>query len=130
MVISGIPLLTRILRDGCPQQAVHCRLAHQLRVRRGPFETHVAQLGTGYHVPGADEILDFGERCRGTVELHKVTIFKVMAPHVCASIIAQEHKLDPPLTTLTVGIGTPLSFLILWSWCYVLQAVRACGKAS
>jgi predicted permease len=52
----------------------------------------------------------------------QVTIFEAaMAPMIGASIIALEHKLDPPLVTLMVGIGIPLSFLTLPLWWYVLQ---------
>jgi predicted permease len=54
----------------------------------------------------------------------QVTIFEAaMAPQIGASIVALEHKLDPPLITLMVGIGIPLSFLTLPLWWYVLQGV-------
>jgi predicted permease len=54
----------------------------------------------------------------------QVTIFEAaMAPQIGASIVAMEHKLDPPLVTLMVGIGIPLSFLTLPLWWYALQAV-------
>jgi malate permease and related proteins len=54
----------------------------------------------------------------------QVTIFEAaMAPQIGASIVALEHKLDPPLVTLMVGIGIPLSFLTLPLWWYVLQGV-------
>ena len=54
----------------------------------------------------------------------QVTIFEAaMAPMIGASIVALEHKLDPPLITLMVGIGIPLSFLTLPLWWYVLQGV-------
>ena len=54
----------------------------------------------------------------------QVTIFEAaMAPMIGASIVALEHKLDPPLVTLMVGIGIPLSFLTLPLWWYVLQGV-------
>jgi predicted permease len=54
----------------------------------------------------------------------QVTIFEAaMAPMIGASIVAQEHKLDPPLITLMVGIGIPLSFLTLPVWWYMLQGV-------
>jgi predicted permease len=46
-----------------------------------------------------------------------------MAPMIGASIVAQEHKLDPQLITLMVGIGIPLSFLTLPVWWYALQGV-------
>jgi malate permease and related proteins len=54
----------------------------------------------------------------------QVAIFEAaMAPQIGASIVAMEHKLDPPLVTLMVGIGIPLSFLTLPAWWYVLQGV-------
>jgi predicted permease len=57
-------------------------------------------------------------------EMTQVTIFEAaMAPQIGASIVAMEHKLDPPLVTLMVGIGIPLSFLTLPLWWYALQAV-------
>jgi malate permease and related proteins len=54
----------------------------------------------------------------------QVTIFEVaMAPQIGGAIVAMEHKLDPPLITLMVGIGIPLSFITLPLWWYVLQSV-------
>jgi len=49
----------------------------------------------------------------------RITIFEAaMAPQIGAAIVAMEHDLDPPLVTLMVGIGIPLSFLTapLWAW--------------
>lgn len=52
----------------------------------------------------------------------RITVFEAaMAPMIGASIIAIEHELDPPLMTLMVGVGIPLSFLTLPAWWYVLQ---------
>jgi hypothetical protein len=54
----------------------------------------------------------------------QVTIFEAaMAPQIGAAIVAMEHKLDPPLVTLMVGIGIPLSFLTLPLWWYALQGI-------
>ncbi len=51
----------------------------------------------------------------------RIIFFEVaMAPMIGAAIVATEHKLDPPLTTLMVGIGIPLSFLTVPMWWYVL----------
>jgi predicted permease len=56
--------------------------------------------------------------------LIQITIFEAaMAPMIGASIVAQDHKLDPQLITLMVGIGIPLSFLTLPVWWYALQGV-------
>ncbi len=54
----------------------------------------------------------------------QVTIFEAaMAPQIGAAIVAIENKLDPPLVTLMVGLGIPLSFLTLPVWWYVLQGL-------
>ena len=54
----------------------------------------------------------------------RVTIFEAaMAPMIGASIVAMEHELDPPLLTLMVGIGIPLSFLTLPVWAQLLERV-------
>jgi predicted permease len=39
-----------------------------------------------------------------------------MAPMIGATIVAAEHKLNPPLVTLMAGVGLPLSFLTLPVW--------------
>jgi predicted permease len=39
-----------------------------------------------------------------------------MAPMIGATIVAAEHKLNPPLVTLMAGIGIPLSFLTVPAW--------------
>jgi predicted permease len=42
----------------------------------------------------------------------QVAVFEAaMAPMIGGAIVAAQHKLDPELTTLMVGIGIPLSFL-------------------
>lgn len=57
-------------------------------------------------------------------QMTQVTIFEVaMAPQIGAAIVAMEYKLDPPLVTLMVGIGIPLSFLTLPVWWYLLQGI-------
>jgi len=57
-------------------------------------------------------------------QVAQVTIFEsAMAPQIGASIVAMEYRLDPPLVTLMVGIGIPLSFLTLPLWWYALQFI-------
>lgn len=54
----------------------------------------------------------------------RVTIFEAaMAPMITAGIVAAEHRLNPPLATLMLGIGIPLSFLTLAAWFWLLQGV-------
>lgn len=56
----------------------------------------------------------------------QITIFEAaMAPQIGASIVALEHDLDPPLVTLMVGVGVPLSFLTVPLWWYVLKPLAA-----
>ena len=51
-----------------------------------------------------------------------VTVFEAaMAPMITAGIIAIDHDLDPPLVTLLLGVGIPLSFLTLAGWFWVLR---------
>lgn len=54
----------------------------------------------------------------------RVTIFEAaMAPMIGAAIVAMDNDLDPPLATLLVGLGVPLSFLTLAVWYQVLGGV-------
>jgi predicted permease len=55
-------------------------------------------------------------------ETIQITIFEAaMAPQIGAAIVAVDHDLDPPLVSLMVGIGIPLSFLTLPVWWYLLK---------
>lgn len=54
----------------------------------------------------------------------QVTLFEAaMAPMITAGIIAVDHDLDPPLVTLLLGIGIPLSFLTLPVWWWLMRGV-------
>jgi predicted permease len=54
----------------------------------------------------------------------RVTVFEAaMAPMIGASIVAMDHDLDPPLLTLMLGVGIPLSFLTLPAWWYLLTFI-------
>jgi len=54
----------------------------------------------------------------------QVAVFEAaMAPMIGGAIVAAQHKLDPELTTLMVGIGIPLSFLTLPVWWYGLAVL-------
>ncbi len=59
-------------------------------------------------------------------EAIQITIFEAaMAPQIGAAIVAVDHDLDPPLVTLMVGIGIPLSFLTLPLWWQFLKIIGA-----
>jgi hypothetical protein len=54
----------------------------------------------------------------------RVTIFEAaMAPMIGAAIVAMDNDLDPPLATLLVGLGVPLSFLTLPVWHLILARI-------
>jgi malate permease and related proteins len=54
----------------------------------------------------------------------RVTVFEAaMAPMIGASIVAMDHDLDPPLLTLMLGVGIPLSFMTLPVWWYLFTLV-------
>jgi predicted permease len=62
-------------------------------------------------------LLLFAGLLRAGGDVLRVTIFEAaMAPMIGASIVAMDHELDPPLLTLMVGVGIPLSFLTLPVW--------------
>ena len=53
-----------------------------------------------------------------------VTVFEAaMGPMIGASIVAMDHELDPPLLTLMVGVGIPVSFLTLPAWWHLLNLI-------
>ena len=54
----------------------------------------------------------------------QVTLFEAaMAPMITAGIVAIDHDLDPPLVTLLLGIGIPLSFATLALWAAILKGL-------
>ncbi len=60
----------------------------------------------------------------GSGKAMQVTLFEAaMAPMITAGIIAVDHDLNPPLVTLMIGIGIPLSFLTLPVWWWLLKGV-------
>jgi predicted permease len=67
-------------------------------------------------------LLLFAGVLRKDWQVLSVTVFEAaMGPMIGASIVAMEHELDPPLVTLMVGLGIPLSFLTLPVWWYLLS---------
>jgi malate permease and related proteins len=67
-------------------------------------------------------LLLFAGALRADWQILSVTVFEAaMGPMIGASIVAMDHDLDPPLVTLMVGAGIPLSFLTLPAWWYLLS---------
>ena len=60
----------------------------------------------------------------GSGKVMQVTLFEAaMAPMITAGIIAIDHELNPPLVTLMIGIGIPLSFITLTGWWWLLRNI-------
>ena len=60
----------------------------------------------------------------GDGQVLDVTVFEAaMGPMIGASIVAIDHELDPPLVTLMVGLGIPLSFVTLPVWWRLLGTI-------
>jgi predicted permease len=60
----------------------------------------------------------------GSGKVMQVTLFEAaMAPMITAGIIAVDHDLNPPLVTLMLGIGIPMSFITLPGWWWLLRGV-------
>jgi predicted permease len=90
------------------------RVAH-LRGRARPLTAVLAWK----MLAGAALILAIGSAFVHDPLTLQVTVFEMaMPPMVTAGIIAVEHDLDPPLASLLIGVGIPLSLatLPLWAW--------------
>ena len=69
-------------------------------------------------------LLLFAGAMRDDWQVLSVTVFEAaMGPMIGASIVAMDHELDPPLVTLMVGLGIPLSFLTLPAWWHLLNSL-------
>ena len=56
-------------------------------------------------------------------ETARVTLLEAaMAPMIGGGIVAMQNKLNPPLVSLMIGIGIPLSMLTVPIWWYVMRA--------
>jgi malate permease and related proteins len=67
-------------------------------------------------------LLLFAGVLRAQGQMLGVTVFEAaMGPMIGASIVAMDHELDPPLVTMMVGIGIPLSFLTVPAWWRLLS---------
>ena len=69
-------------------------------------------------------LLLFAGALRAEGQILNVTVFEAaMGPMIGGSIVAMDHELDPPLLTLMVSVGIPLSFLTLPAWWRLLSFV-------
>jgi malate permease and related proteins len=98
------------------------------QLRLGAISGNAAKLGLGLAFKLVIAPLVLAALLVGLLEAEgetvRITLFETaMPPMIGAAIVAMEHKLDPPLITLMVGIGIPLSFLTLPVWHAVLARI-------
>ena len=69
-------------------------------------------------------LLLFAGVLRAQGQMLSVTVFEAaMGPMIGASIVAMDHELDPPLVTMMVSMGIPLSFLTVPVWWRLLSSL-------
>ena len=101
-------------------------VGYQIRLSAVRGKAHLLVTGLGFKLLAAPALIAL---CYGALvglesEEIRITVFEAaMAPQIGAAIVAMEHELDPPLVTLMVGIGIPLSFLTVPAWAWVLRSV-------
>jgi predicted permease len=99
-------------------------VGYQLQIShvRGKALALVIGLAFKLAIGPAVILLLFAGWLAGEPQILRVTVFEAaMGPMIGASIVAMDHELDPPLLTLMVGVGIPLSFLTLPAWWHVLS---------
>ncbi len=97
----------------------------QLRWSAVRGKAHLLGIGLTFKLLAAPAIIAgiYGALVGFESEEIRITVFEAaMAPQIGAAIVAMEHDLDPPLVTLMVGIGIPLSFLTVPFWAWMLGA--------
>jgi predicted permease len=94
----------------------------QLSHVRGKMQALIVGLLFKLVVGPALILLLFAGVLHAQGQMLSVTVFEAaMGPMIGASIVAMDHELDPPLVTMMVGIGIPLSFLTVPAWWRLLS---------
>jgi predicted permease len=115
-------LLKRLGATLVPIALVSVGYQLQLSYVRGKAYALTVGLAFKLVVGPALILLLFAGPLRSDWQVLSVTVFEAaMGPMIGASIVAMDHDLDPPLVTLLVGIGIPVSFLTLPLWWYLLS---------
>lgn len=100
-------------------------VGYQIRWSAVRGKARLLAFGLGFKLIAAPALIAaiYGGFAGLESEEMRITVFEAaMAPQIGAAIVAMEHDLDPPLVTLMVGIGIPLSFITVPLWAYVLGA--------
>lgn len=94
----------------------------QLSHVRGKMQALIVGLLFKLVVGPALILLLFAGVLHAQGQMLSVTVFEAaMGPMIGASIVAMDHEFDPPLVTMMVGIGIPLSFLTVPAWWRLLS---------
>jgi predicted permease len=99
-------------------------VGHQLQLSHVRGKVSALTIGLAFKLAlgPALILLLFAPMLRSDWQMLSVTVFEAaMGPMIGASIVALDHELDPPLVTLMVGVGIPLSFVTLPLWWYLLS---------
>jgi predicted permease len=119
-------LLRRLGATLVPLALVSVGYQIQWSAARGRAKELIAGLGFKLVVAPALIAFLFAGLLGARGETIQITIFEAaMAPQIGAAIVAVDHDLDPPLVSLMVGIGIPLSFVTLPVWWYFLKPLAS-----
>lgn len=119
-----VPVLQKLGDTLTPLALVSVGFQLRLSALKGEIKPLAIGLGYKLLLGPALVALVFVGLLGGRGEVLQVTIFEAaMAPMISAGIVAVDHELNPPLVTLLLGIGIPLSFLTLPIWWRFLQGV-------
>lgn len=115
-------LLKRLGATLVPVALVSVGYQLQLSHVRGKMQPLIVGLLFKLVVGPALILLLFAGVLRAQGQMLSVTVFEAaMGPMIGASIVAMDHELDPPLVTMMIGIGIPLSFLTVPAWWHLLS---------
>ena len=115
-------LLKRLGATLVPVALISVGYQLQLSHVRGKMQPLIIGLLFKLVVGPALILLLFAGVLRAQGQMLSVTVFEAaMGPMIGASIVAMDHELDPPLVTMMVGIGIPLSFLTVPAWWHLLS---------
>ena len=115
-------LLKRLGATLVPVALISVGYQLQLSHVRGKMQPLIVGLLFKLVVGPALILLLFAGVLRAQGQMLSVTVFEAaMGPMIGASIVAMDHELDPPLVTMMVGIGIPLSFLTVPAWWHLLS---------
>ncbi len=117
-----LAVLRRLADTLVPLALVSVGFQLQLSQMRGRLAVLAVGLGFKLVVGPALVLMVLVGLLGQTGTMIRVTVFEAaMGSMIGAAIVAMDHDLDPPLVTLMVGLGIPLSFVTLAGWWWVLE---------